>query len=44
MEAPPPASNEPVVPATVRVRIRLEIGKSKSKGAKFTTVKKTIQK
>jgi hypothetical protein len=47
-EAPLPASNEPVVPAAVRVRVRVRIrlgmGKSKSKGAKFATVKKIIQK
>jgi hypothetical protein len=39
-----PASDEPVVPAVVRVRIRLKMGKSKSKGDKFTSVKKIIQK
>jgi hypothetical protein len=47
-EAPPPASDDPVVPAAVRVRdrvrIRLAMGKSKSKGAKFAAVKKIISK
>jgi hypothetical protein len=43
-EAPLPASDEPVVPAAVRVRTRLTMGKSKSKGAKFAAVKKIISK
>jgi hypothetical protein len=34
-----------VVPAVVRVpRVRLEMGKSKSKGAKFAAVRKIISK